>query len=332
MRPGTLAPGQHAAAIYRTDDEHWDITADFLAAGLVNGEQVVCVDDDGTAAAVLRRMDDEGLDPRPYRDRGQLLVEPVQLPPRDAGVPANRIASEIAARLAITLADGYPALRIAFETGSVLRESGDVDWLLEIDAACTPLWATRPVGGLCQVDERLVDPAAVAQVRSAHTWESAVPAAYDDGFLRITRDDHGRRRLLGETDLGNRDGLRRELDHAVDGESADVRLAMVSLRFIDAASLGLLADAAQRLPPGRRLVLERPNPSIHKLLQLCGLDQIPTIEVEYDSIADMEKTGNDRVAGPPDPGVRRHRPARRDRRCDRRTVVAPGPTSSHGLP
>ncbi|MGQ0573195.1 MAG: MEDS domain-containing protein [Pseudonocardia sp.] len=283
MRPGALERGQHAFALYRTDDEHWDLSADFLAAGLTRGERVLCLDEDGSAAAVLRRMAEDGLDPRPYRARGQLVVEPAELPPRAAGVPAGDVAAGIGKYLDDALDRGFPGFRMAFETAGVLRGSGDVDWLLEIDAACTPMWDSCPIAGLCQVDERLTAPAQHAEIRRRHAFEVTVPARYDDGQLRITGEASGHRRIVGEVDVLNREALRRELARAVTEGPGEIRLSLASLRFADAAALRMVADTARAVAPDRRIVLERPGRFLRRLLALCGLDRIPNLEIERDA-------------------------------------------------
>lgn len=275
----TLARRTHACALYRTDEEHWEITGDFLAAGLLRGEQVVCVDDEGTADAVLRRLGENGLDVAPYRSRGQLLIEPVDLPTRSAGPTAAQVAAAVDARVGDCLADGYPGLRLAFETGALLRSTADVEWLLEMDAACAPIWATAPVVALCQVDQRLTTAAQRAEIRDRHELEVDAPAAHDDGSLRITCDA-GHRRWAGEVDLSNRDAPLSDLRAALCHGDADVRLDVASLRFVDAGTIGVLAHTAARLPTGRRIVLERPGAVLRRLLSVCDLDRLPGLVVE----------------------------------------------------
>lgn len=280
MRPGTLARGEHACAIYRSDEEHWELTADFLAAGLTGGERVVCIDDEGTADAVLRRLRDDGLDPRPHVATGQLLVEPAQLPPRGAGIAPHDIAAAIRAQLDEALTMGYPGFRMAFETGSVLRDTGDVDWLLDIDAACMPMYHTRPLAALCQIDERLTSSAQRAKIRRRHGWEVVVPARHDDGLLRITDDGPGRCRLAGEIDVSNHAVLRTELAHSLALGGDVVRVGVASLRFAGAAAVGVFVEAVNGLSAGRKIVLERPPPFLERVLRSCRLDQLPGLTIE----------------------------------------------------
>jgi anti-anti-sigma regulatory factor len=282
MRAAAVRPGDHACAIYRSDEEHWEISADFLAAGLARGERVVCVDDGGTADAVLRRLGEDGLDARRYRARGQLVVDDTRLPTRTGGLSAGQVAAAIEDARDAALRGGFRGFRLAFETGSVLRDTADVEWLLEIDAACAPLWQTAPATGLCQIDARLTDAAQRARIRSRHDREVAAPAMFDDGLLRITGEDGAGRRLAGEIDVGNREALRAELERAVLAGHPALRLAVASLRFADAASVGMLADVAQRLPEGHTIVLERPGALLRKLLEVCGLGRLPGLVVEPD--------------------------------------------------
>lgn len=280
---GVLAsdrPGEHACAIYRSDEEHWEITADYLGAGLARGERVVCVDDDGSARAVLRRLAEDGLDTGPHRARGQLLVEPAQLPPRRAGIGADQIAGQIRGQVSDAVAAGFPGLRLAFETSSVLRDTGDVEWLLEIDAACASIWHAGQAAALCQIDGRLTSAAQRSEIRRRHDDEVRAPAHHDDGMLRITEDRCGRRHLAGEVDLGNREALRAELGCALDSGADEIRLVVSSLRFVDAASIAALADLAHGLPPSRRVVLERPTALLRRMLAVCELDGMPALHIE----------------------------------------------------
>lgn len=147
------------------------------------------------------------------------------------------------------------------------------------------MWHTGPVSALCQFDDRLIDPARRATIRARHEWEVGVPADYDDGLLRITGEGRGRRRLAGEVDLGNREALQVELDRALADGCREMRLSVASLRFADAGSVRVLADAATRLQPGRRLVLERPTALLRRVLGVCALDRLPGLVIEPDEMA-----------------------------------------------
>lgn len=106
-----------------------------------------------------------------------------------------------------------------------------------------------------------------------------MPAVHDDGLLRITHSG-GSHRLAGEIDLRNREVLRAELHDALAHDEADLHLEVASLRFVDATTLGMLADAVDGLAAGRRIVLERPGPVLRRLLRVCELERLPGLVIE----------------------------------------------------
>ncbi|MEV5428988.1 STAS domain-containing protein [Streptomyces sp. NPDC052701] len=90
----------------------------------------------------------------------------------------------------------------------------------------------------------------------------------------------GRRgvRAAGEIVLATRVVWERVLDEAVD-EGEDVYyLELSEVTFVDVAGAGALATAAERLPDGRRLVLDRPPPALRRTLELLWPD-LPAVEV-----------------------------------------------------
>src|SRR5918994_808954 len=63
----------HACAVPVSEEQLWELTAQFVAAGLVAGEQVVYFDD-GTVDAVLERLVDDRVPVRRPLADGQLTV------------------------------------------------------------------------------------------------------------------------------------------------------------------------------------------------------------------------------------------------------------------
>src|SRR5688572_33304595 len=52
----------------------------------------------------------------------------------------------------------------------------------------------------------------------------------------------------------------------------DVHLDLSGLIFADVSGATVLATSAQRMPPGRRLVLERPPPQLRRMIELFWPD------------------------------------------------------------
>lgn len=84
-------------------------------------------------------------------------------------------------------------------------------------------------------------------------------------------------RVAGEIVLTTRETWRRALEQAV-REGGDVHVEMSGVTFVDVDGAHTLADAARRLPEGRRLVLHRPPATLRRVLELFWPDQ-PAIEV-----------------------------------------------------
>lgn len=99
-------------------------------------------------------------------------------------------------------------------------------------------------------------------------------------LVRITPIDNPRGlRVEGEVDWQNACELERALAEALEW-GGDVWLDLSQLRFIDVAGLGLIAQAASRLPAGRRLVLHGASPLVRKVLAIFSWDASPKLHVQ----------------------------------------------------
>ena len=79
-------------------------------------------------------------------------------------------------------------------------------------------------------------------------------------------------RLVGEVDLTSWNLLEAELNSWSTGDT-DVHLDLTWLTFIDAHGAMLLVRAAERLGPGRSLVLHSPPSVLRRLLELLWHDE-----------------------------------------------------------
>ncbi|GHE83534.1 STAS domain-containing protein [Streptomyces fumanus] len=85
-------------------------------------------------------------------------------------------------------------------------------------------------------------------------------------------------RAAGEIGLTTHETWRRALEEAVREGEAVYDLELSEVTFVDVAGVGVLADAARRLPEGRRFVLHRPPPTLRRVLELFWPD-LTAIEV-----------------------------------------------------
>jgi UDPglucose--hexose-1-phosphate uridylyltransferase len=55
-----IAPGDHACAVVDSDEQHWEVAAGYVSAGLVRREKVVYFDGEGSAEPLLRAVSERG--------------------------------------------------------------------------------------------------------------------------------------------------------------------------------------------------------------------------------------------------------------------------------
>jgi anti-sigma B factor antagonist len=79
--------------------------------------------------------------------------------------------------------------------------------------------------------------------------------------------------VYGELDMSTEPKLRRELLHAEASGASEIVLDLSALHFIDSSGIKLLCDAHTRsqLDGGRLRLLRGPR-QVHRVVELCGLD------------------------------------------------------------
>jgi anti-anti-sigma factor len=100
--------------------------------------------------------------------------------------------------------------------------------------------------------------------------------------------------LAGEADVSTLGALSDLLTAQLSGGAAQLVIEASGLRFVDAASVRLLAAAGQALRArGGMLVLLHPQPAVRRVLEALGLNQVVIVgdEAEHDP-------GTERSPGP----------------------------------
>ena len=192
----------HACAVPVSEEQLWELTARFVAAGLVAGEQVVYFDD-GTVDAVLERLVDDRVPVRRPLADGQLTVVDTEKTRQSLRGAVGDAARMLATHIDGAVHAGYAGLRMTGQFDSALLR-GDGVGLPEYDAALDAVLDGRPARLLCLYDRRRFSDDAIERMRALHRIELERPALYDDSLLRITRLGPFRRRLAGEVDHSNR--------------------------------------------------------------------------------------------------------------------------------
>jgi anti-anti-sigma factor len=269
----------HAIAVPVSDEQLWQISAEFLAHGLTRGEQVIYFDD-GTSKQVLERLADDGVSVAgPLREGRFTIIS------SDAGRQSSpdEAARTVRGIIDDALAAGYPAVRITGRLDFALRHGGLS--VVDYDRFLDKVVRDRPAHVLCLYDRARFPDDVVEAIRGAHRTEVVSPAIYDDGLLRITALGTGAARVAGEVDHSNRPRIRSLLEAALDralrlpDAPADITLDLASLRFLDVAGAIGLVHAAEEFPSAHRLVLTGVRPRVQRVLDRCGAPFAPQLVV-----------------------------------------------------
>jgi anti-anti-sigma factor len=266
----------HTCAVPVSDEQLWEVTAQWLAGGLAAGERVVYFEDE-TAGAMLGRMADDGVPVRQALHDGRMVIVPTEQTRAAANRPVAHYGELFVDQIDRAAARGYAGLRLAGECSSELLRAGGVDRVVEYEQTVDRVLRAHPSARLlCRYDRPRFDDHAVDQMRELHETELVGRAVYDDNLLRITRSGPGSVRLAGEVDHSNRSQIRTLLENVLDQAlrshwaPSDITLDLSSLRFIDVAGAVVLVHAAEEFPSTHRLVLTGVRPRVVRVLDRCG--------------------------------------------------------------
>ena len=274
----------HACAVPVSDEQLWEMTAEFVAAGLDRGEQVVYFDD-GTSSHVLERLADDRVLVGPSIEDGSFAIVPPDATRTALRSPLPAVAEIVTATVDGAVAQGYSGVRLTGQFNYALQRAGGVS-LAEYDTVFDDVSRERPVRILCLYDRRRFPDGAIEEMRARHHTELVVPAIYDDGLLRITAIGPVAARVAGEVDHSNRPRIRRLLEAALDdalrshSAPTDITLDLSSLRFLDVAGAVSLVHAAEEFPSTHRLVLTGVRPRVVRVLDRCGAPFAAQLVVE----------------------------------------------------
>ncbi|WP_239028609.1 MEDS domain-containing protein [Pseudonocardia acidicola] len=302
-----MTPGDHVCAVPVSDEQLWELSAEFVADGLARNEQVFYFDD-GTADSVLGRLADDRIAVEQPLQTGQLAIVPPEVTRLAFRTPIGEVQERLAARIEESIAAGYTGFRMTGQMSyGTVQPSGA--GLVEYDAGLDAAVRDRPAIALCLYDRRRYTDDQIEQMRAVHREELMLPPAYDDGLLRITRTGPTTARLAGEVDHSNRPMITRlletTLDEALRSHSAptDIVLNLASLRFLDVAGAVSLVHAAEAFPSTHRLVLADVRPRVVRVLDRCGAPfaaqlSVREFEPPLSSAHQLPESWSERVAEP----------------------------------
>ena len=269
-----LRSGDHVCAVPVSDEQLWELTARFLAGGLRRREKVVYFDD-GTAERVLDRLTEDRVPVAGSLRSGQLQVVSSDVTRHAFHSPVSDVRALLHSYVDGSVTQGWSGFRMTGQMSYGASTPAGIP-LTDYDAALDELVSEREFAALCLYDHAHYTETQIEQMRGVHREELTVPAAYDDGLLRITQTGPIAVRLAGEADHSNRPVIHKlivdTLDRALRAADAgtDIELNLASLRFLDVAGAVALVHAAEEFPSSHRLVLSDVRPAVQRVLDRCG--------------------------------------------------------------
>ncbi|MEI7742843.1 MAG: MEDS domain-containing protein, partial [Chloroflexota bacterium] len=177
--PRTIADvqaGDHICCVYETDAELRATVTPFLREGLERGEKVVYIVDARTAEMVLVSLRDDGIDPAPFLDRGQLSIlgrEETYL--RGGAFNPEGMIALLRSETDLALAQGYAGLRVTGEMTWALRSVTDPADLVRYEVLLNEFFPGSRCLAICQYDRRRFDPGLLLDILRTHPYVAIGP-------------------------------------------------------------------------------------------------------------------------------------------------------------
>ena len=258
---GSGRAGPHGCAVLSSEEQGWEVLAEFIGDGIEGQDQVVVVGLRAGQVTELRRRlrEEQGVDPVPAIADGQLVLVDEAVSAGFFRLSGQDLTGMVTDQVGRALIDGYRGVRL---TG-LYPERGVGPHELALDR----LVRAVPLTVLCGYFAGDVTEQELLRIRGLHSREVVDPAVYDDGRLRITRPRPGWLRLAGRWDTGNHEPALTAVAQAVTAGDRDLDVA--SLRSIDPASLHALLTGIGRVR------LRRPNHLVQQLAHYLSTQRPP---------------------------------------------------------
>jgi hypothetical protein len=191
---------------------------------------------------------------------------------RTAGEPDQldlaQMAADFRAAAGQARADGFGALRVAAEMGDFAEAIGSVDRLLDWERLCTPVQREEGITSVCQYDQRRFSDTQAVMIARAHAGISPEVVLAPPVRFTGTTAPWGLA-VTGELDLASRDVFGRVLAARL-AVHPWLRLDVSGLLYAEAAALGVIYQAAARLPGDGCIVVAGAPYDLRRVIDLAG--------------------------------------------------------------
>jgi ABC-type transporter Mla MlaB component len=264
-----VRPGEHACCRFEHAEDGDRLAAAFILDGIARGHKVVHLCDRDVAAFESQLASHDG------RIRSALARRQFEVrPARDTYLPDGRFEVQRTIDLvdeekSLTLAEGYPALRMAGEMTWALDGAPGTEHLAEYERRLDALFEDETLAGFCQYDQGRFGAESVTPIAAAHGVEVTpeLAALGRSGYLSAAlvrpRDAL---RLTGALDSVDAGPLAALVDEQFD-DYLELDLADVS--FVDVAGIRALLGTN-----GRSVTITKASRPVRRLLGVLGWDEL----------------------------------------------------------
>jgi len=161
----------HLCLIYDNEEQRWKIVAEYLAAGLRQGDLVRYFADSTSPEEIRAWLLETGIALPKAEQEGSFSIIKAENAycPNGRFVPREVVANAVS-RYAVAREAGYHGSRACGEMTWALRGFSDSDHLLEYETRLNMITETFPYIGMCQYDARRFDGATLFKILQVHPF------------------------------------------------------------------------------------------------------------------------------------------------------------------
>ena len=164
-----MQPGDHYCGIYRTDEDHRAIIADFVRDGVARHEKMFYLVNLQTVDQLRATLVAAGIAVDQLIESGQLLILTArEAYLRDGQFEPDTMIERLGEETETALAEGYTALRATGEMTWALAGEPGSERLVEYEARLNHFFPSSKCYGVCQYDRRRFDAEMLLDILFTH--------------------------------------------------------------------------------------------------------------------------------------------------------------------